>query len=392
MKLFFLILAIASGAWAQSAGPYLPVTKILRAKGYQIGVYSDSFSTTKTVDEEGKKEELPEGTSFTRYQSEIMGQYGATNDLQFGLGLRFRQNSLKVDESGTDVSASSSGIQSTFFNFVFAFEQVDQIQYAVEGIFRYSPYTNDEIADADPKVLILGDAGNEMSAGLAATFQSRGNNFLAVRAGYRRPGSELSHELYWQAEGAVAWKYIALVAGVDGVTSLKNDPYESHPEDRPIYNAGTKLYGSINREWVAPYAGLNLALGDTWRIELKGSSVVSGNSTDLGTAFGFNLIRRVDKSLTRMVDSKFKSYDIETSITKVSPKKEYVVVDKGLADDLFKGMRIDFFEFDYVGGNILVATGIVMKLKSDTAIVKITQRYNMKKEIKEGLIGRAALK
>jgi hypothetical protein len=54
-----------------------------------------------------------------------------------------------------------------------------------------------------------------------------------------------------------------------------------------------------------------------------------------------------------------------------------------------KGMVFDFFEFDYVGGNMLIARGIVIKTTADTSIVKITQRFNTKKDIKEGLIGRA---
>ena len=54
-------------------------------------------------------------------------------------------------------------------------------------------------------------------------------------------------------------------------------------------------------------------------------------------------------------------------------------------------MRFDFFEFDYVGGNILIAAGVVIQAKSDSSIVKITQTYNTKKEMKEGIIGRASL-
>jgi hypothetical protein len=119
---------------------------------------------------------------------------------------------------------------------------------------------------------------------------------------------------------------------------------------------------------------------------------VSGQSTDLGTAFGINLIHRLEKSQLKIVDNKFKTYDTEASVTKVSPKQEYVVIDKGLADDFYKGMRIDFFEFDYVGGNVLVATGIVIQTKSDTCIVKITQKFNLEKQIKEGLVGRGSLK
>ena len=53
---------------------------------------------------------------------------------------------------------------------------------------------------------------------------------------------------------------------------------------------------------------------------------------------------------------------------------------------------MDFFEFDYIGGNVLVASGVIVKTNSDTAIVKITERFNQKKELKEGLIGRTTLK
>ena len=69
-----------------------------------------------------------------------------------------------------------------------------------------------------------------------------------------------------------------------------------------------------------------------------------------------------------------------------------MVVDKGLADDIVKGMRIDFFEFDYIGGNVLVASGVVIKINAETSIVKVTNRFNMSKDLKEGLVGRASLK
>lgn len=392
---FFFMIFIIRPVLAQTAPtPYVEPTRVLKAKGYQLGVYVDSFTTSKTIDNKGKAESLEEGRSFNRLQTEIAGYYGATNDFQLGGGFRFRQNRAKSEVNGESFDASSSGLQSTFFNLQFAFKKVDQIQYTLDGTFRYTPYSNNEF-DQSPEEyekLILGDTGNEISAGLGATFIGKKNNYFTAKFGYRRPGSDLSHELYWLVEGAMAWKYVALVAGVDGVSSLKSDPYENNENERPVLNAQTNLYNSSNREWVTPYAGINFSLGNFWRVELRGSQVVRGHSTDMGTAFGINLIRRVDKSDTVLMDNKFKTYDIEMTVTKVSAKKEYVVIDKGIADDVNKGMRIDFFEFDYIGGNVLIASGIVYKTKSDSSIVKITQRFNMKKELKEGLIGRAMLK
>lgn len=375
---------------------YVAPTRVLAAKGYQLGVYADYFTRTEMRDEKGKKVEEADDYKFNRVQTEIAGHYGATNDLQFGVGFRFRQNvGTQPDEADVtqDTKATGSGLQSTFLNLMFAFKQVDRVQYTLEGTFRYSPFTNNEYEIGDDQTkAILGDTGNEYSAGLGMSYISTTKNYLTVRGGYRRPGSDISDEIYWQAEGAMAWSYIALVAGVDGVTSLKNDPFKNDEESRPNYNSPTNLYNVPNREWITPYAGINIALGNSWRVELKGSQSIQGRSTDLGTTFGINLIRRVEKSETRLVDSKFKTYDLEATVTKISPKKEYVVIDKGIADDFNKGMRVDFFEFDYVGGNVLVATGVIIKTKSDSAIVKITNRFNTKKELKEGLIGRATLK
>ena len=68
------------------------------------------------------------------------------------------------------------------------------------------------------------------------------------------------------------------------------------------------------------------------------------------------------------------------------------MIDKGLSEDIQKGMKIDFYEFDYVGGNILLASGIVLQAKADTSVVKITKTYNTKKELKEGVVARGTFR
>ena len=191
----------------------------------------------------------------------------------------------------------------------------------------------------------------------------------------------------------MAWRYLALIAGVDGVSSINNDPYGNNPTNKPVFYTGsTFLYHGTNRELIAPYAGVNIALGETWRVEMKGSQVVSGRSTDLGTAYGVSLIRRVEKIKTNKTDKSFKEYDFEATVTQVSPKKGYLIIDKGISEDVQKGMKIDFFEFDYVGGNILLARGVVIEAKSETSVVKITQVFNAKKEIKEGVLARGSFR
>jgi hypothetical protein len=278
---------------------------------------------------------------------------------------------------------------------IFAFKPVDRLHYVIDGTFRFRPYSNEETNANTIGTMILGDQGNEYSIGLGVTYASLRNNYLTARGGYRSPGSEISSEIYWQVEGALAWKYVALIAGVDGISSMKNDPYEDKETERPNYYRGsTFLYNGSNREMIAPYGGVNFALGETWRVELRGSQVVSGRSTDIGTSFGASLIRRVEDkgAQKRTADKTFKQYDFEGTITKVSPKKGYVVIDKGISEDVQKGMKIDFYEFDYVGGNLLIASGTVIQSNADTSIVKISQLYNTKKELKEGTVARGSFR
>lgn len=389
--LFLLAFLLVSQAFSQVS--YVAPTRVLRKQGYQLQLSGEVFNTSKLVDKDGQELSLPDGYKFQRYQGEFSGQYGATDKLQLGLGARFRYNkSTSPNVLGEEETTSSTGIQSTFADFKYAFSPVGQLQYSLEGLFLFTPYSNEERQAGGAGDLILGDDGNEYSAGLGVTYSFRSNDFLTLRGGYRKPGKDLSPELYWQAEGALVWKHVALVAGVNGVSSMNSDPHGNEVTGQPDFNTGsTALYNSINREWVAPYAGLNFALGKNWRVELRGSQVVSGRSTDLGTAFGLQLSRRVEK-VQNTIDSKFKAYDVEASVTKVSPKKKFVVVDKGIAGDVRKGMVMDFYEYDYVGGNVLVARGTVVQAKAESAIVKITHRYNPKKELKEGLVGRASLR
>lgn len=394
MKVFFILLPLLSVSALNAQTSYVAPTRILAKKAYQLSISGDYWNTTKRIDKDGDNVDFEDGEKFSRIQGEVQGLFGLTENLQIGTGARFRQNQSTsfITTTSENETETSTGVESIFVNGVFAFKPVDRLQYTLEGMFRYRPYTNDETVGTNVGTQVLGEQGNEYSVGIGLTYGSKTNNFLTGRAGYRKPGDELSSEIYWNVEGALAWTYIALVAGVDGITSMNNDPYEDGV-GKANYNTGeTFLYNSINRELIAPYAGINFALGKTWRLEFKGSQVISGRSTDLGTAFGVSLITRANDTKGDRPDTQFKDYDFEASISKVSPKKGYVVIDKGVSDDVQKGMKIDFFEFDYVGGNILIARGTVYSAKANSSIVKITHIYNAKKELKEGIVARGTFR
>ncbi len=388
-----IVLIFKADLFAQVS--YVPLTKTLPKRSYQLGVSADYFNSSTRIDKDGATQDFENGDSFSRIQSEVSGSYGPVDHLQLTGGVRYRQNSSNVVSplTGLEENNVSSGVESTFVNILYAFAPIDKMTYALEGSFRFRTFSNQETNASGVGELILGDEGNDYGASFLATYSSKTNNFLSGKIGYKNPGEHISPELIWQIEGAMTWKYLALIAGVDGVSSLNNDPYGNNPTNKPVFYTGSSyLYHGTNRELIAPYAGVNLALGQTWRIELKGSQIISGRSTDLGTSYGFSLIRRVEKVKSNKSDKSFKEYDFEATVTQVSPKKGYLVIDKGLTDDVQKGMKIDFFEFDYVGGNILLARGVVIEVKTESSVVKITQVFNAKNEIKEGVIARGSFR
>lgn len=393
-RLIPLIAFFSFSTFAQQS--YIPFAKPLEKKGYQLSLSGSYWQSANRIDRDGKKTDFPNGESFNRLESEFNGILGVAKNFQIGGGARFRQNQMKVDNgSGQIIDASSSGPESIFVSGLFAFDPVNRIQYAIEGSYKYRPYKDKEVdpLNYNREDIIHGEIGNEYNIGLAVSYSSASRNYLSARGGFRDPGTEISNEIYYQAEAAMGWKHFALVAGVDGVLSMKDDPYTDDPTNKPVYNRGnSEMYNGINREYMAPYGGFNIALGKSWRAEFRGAQVISGRSTDTGTQFGITLAYRKETPPEMLLDAKFKTYDIEATVTKVSQQKNFVEIDKGLSSDVYKGMRVDLFEFDYVGGNVLVARGVVMQVKVDSAVIKISTRFNPKKEIKQGLLARMSSK
>jgi len=387
--IFFLLFSFPFSLWAETS--YVPPTKILSKGGYQLGLSGDYFSTSTRVDSDKREWSFEDGESFKRIQSSFHGLYGLTENLQLGLGARLRHNRsvLFNNTTGENDSENSTGLESTFVSALFSMKPLNRLQYSLGGIYRHRPYTNEENGD-----LILGDEGRDYLIQMSGTYAFQGANFLSGSFGYRKPGTHLSSELNWQVEGALVWNAFSLLGGVEGITSLNNDPYEDDELSRPFYNTGsTLLYSSKNREIIAPYLGVNIAFHKHWRIEVKASEVVTAQSSDKGRTLEVSLFKRVDApKASQSVDKKFKEYDFEATITKVSPKKTLISLDKGITTDLKKGMKVDIFEFDYVGGNLLIASGVVIEVTAETSLVKITHLYNSKKELKEGLVARGSYK
>lgn len=389
--LSLLVFALSlSSAWGQVN--YVQPGKVLGKGGYEIKGTGRSWNSDSRFDQDGKETEYPSSEGFGYFEGEFLGRYGATNELQFTGGLTSRQNSADITVSGESETATSSGLQSIFAAAQYGFRPVGRINYSLEVFGRFMTYTNkeyDATTDDPTKDLVLGDDGPDFGGSFLGTWAHRDDYFLTAKLTYRRPGKEMSGEVNWLVEAAVAWRYFALVAGGEGIYSLGQDAYTDDPDNKPAFNTGgTNIYNGINREYIAPFAGLNIALGKTWRIEARYQQVLNATSYDTGSLITVSLARRVDSNQMVLIDKKFKEYDVEASIVKVSPKKQYVVIDKGLSDDIAKGQRFDIFHTDYLGGNILLGTGVVTDINADQSVVRITARYSTKFPIKEGTIVR----
>lgn len=378
---------------ALSQVPYVAPARLLRDSGNEISGDLRMWNSTSRIDENGESQSYVDGEGFSYIDSSISGHYGATKELQLGFRANFRQNQALVEEpaaSGNIETITSTGLQGINFELKYMLEPVGRLNYALKAFYQYHPFSNSTQNPTDRTAgFVLGDDGGGYGGGFILSYIHPSQNFLSLSAGYRRPGSEISPEIYWRFEGAMAWKWIALIAGIDGVTSLNQDPYTDDVTSKPDLNTGGSfIYNSINRQYSAPYVGANIALGTQWRVESRFQTFMAQRSFDSGTLVSLSLVRRIESDVRKVADNTFKEYELEASVSKVSPKKQFVILDKGLSHNVQKGQRFDLFHYDYVGGNLLLARGVIIQVNSSQSVLKLTTRFSNKHEIKEGTVAR----
>lgn len=377
-KLCLISLSILStNLWAQSS--YISKSQTLAEGGSEFGIISATFMPTKHANSDGDLVEFNESESYFTTDLDFGGKYGFTNNFQLYAGARFRYNQSKQTYEDEELTFSASGAESLFLQLKYSFDMINSTQYSIEANYRNALYTNKSYdASEVPTDIVLGDGGTDVSLGLAASFYTKSQNFLSGRVLYRNPGKDLSSEIFTEAEFAIVWPYFTILAGFESLYSLQGDPYSDEPEEKPQVSTGsTNLYNSINRSYTAPYLGMNFALGESWRVELKAISRLYGVSTDLGNTFLISLQKRKSESKSfAQKDAAFKEYTSEGSVVKVSTKRTAVSVDIGLKDGLEKGMKVDFYHFDYLGGNQLIASGYAVKVGLSKSIVKVTKRFS----------------
>ena len=149
----------------------------------------------------------------------------------------------------------------------------------------------------------------------------------------------------------------------------------------------SNLFNSLNRQYVAPYIGVNYAFNNSL-LSLKGESVISGRSTDKGNLIALGITWNSDGVTPEFEKiNSFKEYHIEGSVLKVSARGNFVKIDQGLTTDVEKGAKFDIYQTDYFGGNILVASGVVFNVGTDWAVIKVLKKYK-EIDIKPGFAAR----
>lgn len=363
----------------------------LNPKAYSIEFSEYVFSTTAYFDYQGHENSMPNEYGFMLADTELKLGYGYSSNLQFEVMGRMRYlNSMVTPSANNTITKTKLGLESAQMGVKYQLPSVGNNFFALGLHYRQSMYTNhqyDPPQTAPNDDLVLGDDG----AGYGVDFYSSylfSKSRIDANLSLVKPGAELSQEIQYKLEGIYQFQSLGAILGVEGIMSLKKDPYSGDPNLKPKISTGaTSLFNSINREKMAPYFG---ALYDFKKVtfEARGGMIMSGTSIDKGyfALMSINLNSEGVTSESVKIDS-FKEYHIDGSVLKVSARGTYVKIDQGLSTDVEKGMQFDIYQTDYFGGNVLVASGIVYEVGSDWSVIKLSKKFS-DIEIKPGFAAR----
>lgn len=385
---FFLVWILMSSSLARTQS-YEPLSYVLKDKNYQFKISETFFQTTGFFDNGRTSQAMPNGSSFNRLDSDLLFRKNATKTLEWGAFTKFRsQTSAVTATNGTTYNTSKMGVESVGIILKHSLPPIERTRYALEAGGKMVTYSNPGFNIADPNGnLILGDDIHELFFGGSVSYEFVKKDYINAKIHYNYPLSKLSQEFKYQFEGALTWQKWAILGGAQGIYTLGTDDYGENPSAKPRqYTGATHMYNTVNREYIAPYIGVNWGFNERWRMETKVATLMMGQSYDKGNEITLNLIynsNSTNNETSKKRDGKFKTYHIEASVVKISPRGKYLRIDKGLTHDIEKGMKADLFEFDYLGGNKLLASGVVMEVGADSSVVKILSVYQ-NVEIKVG--------
>lgn len=356
---------------------------VIDKKSYQAELEFRSWTSSSTIDSQGEETQYTENQGYSMMEGDFLLRYG------YGLKIEARLGGLFRQIKSTEQEATKSGAESYLLGVKYSFDPKGKWRYALDIQYRNTLYENtDYVGSAPAGEIVLGDSGSTYHVKGIISYKAQGGNILNASMAYVGRPNAMSNEILYDMNFLLGWKTFGLFAGVEGTKSLNGDPYSTEPANKPPQGSGeTQLWNSIDRSYNKPYIGAFKTFGRT-RIGLKGAQVISGVSTDKGSEITLSLVwnSKGETKEERKI-SKFKEYDIEASVIKISPRGKFLKIDKGLSQDVEKGMRFDIYKTDYFGGNELVAQGHIFEVGADWAIVKLSKKFK-KMKIKTGFTAR----
>ena len=372
-KKILCALALSLPGQLMAAGPR-GGAELLNPTAYSVNAGVSAFQTTSYFDYDGNETEMNEGDDYQMINADFIVTYGVSKNLEIsGMG-RFRS----VTSTNNNISASNSGPESLGIELKYGLPSMDKSRWAIGAHYRqtlYSSATYTAAAQVPTEEIILGDAGSEYGVDLYYTYLGRPFKF-DMKVGYSSPANDLSSEINYKLEGIYQFTKLALIAGVEGIYSLKKDEFGDTPSLKPPQAVGaSRLFHSINREVIAPYIGASYDF-KSFTVGLKGQTIVKGISTDKGNAGMLNISWNSEGVTPESVKiDAFKEYHVDGSVLKVSARGNFLRIDQGLSTDVEKGMKFDIYQTDYFGGNELVASGIVYQVGADWSVIKLLKKY-----------------
>ena len=360
--------------------------KTIREKELRIDLSGSYFYKTATFDVDGNVVNMDPDEKFSMINMDLFLQYGFAPDFEMFGGGRFRLLDSVTDE----VQLTNTNIESYHIGAKWHFSKAMGTLFSLIGDIRNTAYTNNiyTSGSAPNNNIILGDDGMWIKGGVLFSTSLVSGHFVEGSILYQLPPEHLSDELVYDIHYLYKGTMASLLLGVDGVISLGNDPFNESLSSRPQMSTGvTNLFNSINRSWMRPKIEFGI-WGNSWGTRLFASRIFSGSSTDEGWSVGAGLTwigSGIDS--TNSLDREFKEYRDSATVSKISPRSNFVKINKGISSDLERAMSVDIYQSDFFGGNILIASGVIFSVDSDSAVIKVN-KVHRNIPIKKGFVVR----
>lgn len=397
MKKFLLFFLFSTGSFA--APQYRSGTEILSEKSQAIELQTQTFSKKTSFGDTGAELVPVENESFSINDWNLKYSRNFYSDFEGSIFGRYR--SVK-SETGS-ISATNSGLESLGLEGKYLFLTQNSYKNALGLHFRKAMYTNTRytfLQTPPADQVVLGDDSYAIGLNYLITYFT-GNWKYDFKIGFNKPSKDLSSEVPYNFEIIYSMNRLFLFSGIGGIYSLKNDPYGASTSKPFISRGNTQLFNSINRTQKYLYAGVQFAFGN-FIVGLKGESIFSARSSDTGNTISFNIRWESNQqaatttvtpisSPSKVVELKpvtKQNYFSQGFVEKVSTSGNMLKINIGSIDNVTNGSLIDIFNIDDYAKGDPIAKGVVVRIDSKWAVVKVKRR-SIRSRIQVGYLVRA---